>query len=93
MGFVVSGPARADEQFPPVRKRELFSLYVVAQWYGTGVGRALLAESLGDRPAQLWVARDNARARRFYEKCGFASDGTEKVETELDGLVEIRMVR
>jgi RimJ/RimL family protein N-acetyltransferase len=39
------------------------------------------------------VAKDNARARRFYEKNGFTADGTEHVDQDLDGLVEIRMVR
>lgn len=38
-------------------------------------------------------AKDNARARRFYDKNGFTADGTEQVDPDLDGLVEIRMVR
>jgi ribosomal protein S18 acetylase RimI-like enzyme len=40
---------------------------------GRGIGRVLLAEAraalsaLGCRPAVLWVAEANARARRFYD--------------------------
>jgi hypothetical protein len=26
----------------------------------------------------LWVLRDNARARRFYERSGFRADGVEE---------------
>jgi len=28
----------------------------------------------------LWVLEENARARRFYERAGWASDGTRKDE-------------
>ena len=43
--------------------------------------------------ASVWVAAENPRARRFYEKLGFAPDGAEKVEEHLGNLLDIRMVR
>ena len=41
----------------------------------------------------LWVLEANSRARRFYEKCGFTFDGTQK-EINIDKpLVEMRYNR
>jgi ribosomal protein S18 acetylase RimI-like enzyme len=93
VGFVVRGPAAEHQGHQPEREEQLYALYVLSTCYGHGVGQALLDQVLGERPAQLWVARDNARARRFYERNGFTADGTEQVDPDLDGLVEIRMVR
>ncbi len=93
VGFALRGPAVQHEGHRPVRDEQLYALYVLARWYGRGVGQSLLDQCLSGRPAQLWVAKDNARARRFYEKNGFTYDGTEQVDLDLDGLVEIRMVR
>lgn len=81
------------EEAEPAREVQLAMLYVLSPWYGTGVGQALLTQILGTEPAQLWVARENPRARRFYEKNGFVPDGFEQTDPDLDGLVEIRMVR
>lgn len=54
--------------------------------------RRTSAPCLAGRPAELWVAQDNARARRFYEKNGFVHEGDGKVDADLDGLIEARMV-
>jgi ribosomal protein S18 acetylase RimI-like enzyme len=93
VGFVAGGPAGEHLGQQPVRDEQLYALYVLSSCYGQGVGQALLDHALGERPAQLWVAKENTRARRFYEKNGFTADGTEQVDPELDGLLEIRMVR
>jgi GNAT superfamily N-acetyltransferase len=63
---------------------ELYALYVDTGHIGTGVGRALLKESvrqagaLGRPRMYLWVVRGNAPARRFYERAGFHADGAEE---------------
>jgi ribosomal protein S18 acetylase RimI-like enzyme len=93
VGFVARGPSAEHQGHPPQREEQLYALYVLASCYGQGVGQALLDQALGERPAQLWVAKDNPRARRFYEKNGFTADGTEQVDEDLDGLLEKRMVR
>ncbi len=58
-----------------VRDEELTMLYVLAEHHGSGAGQGLLDAVLGDRPASLWVADDNPRARAFYTRNGFVADG------------------
>ena len=74
---------------------EIFALYVLSEYYGTGVGRKLMDAGLeqlkGYPKACLWVLKDNGRAIRFYEKCGFRPDGKEMHSNNVDA-DEIRMV-
>ena len=83
----------ASRDTPPVRDEELVTLYLRAAHHGSGLGQALLDEVLADRPASLWVAEDNPRARRFYERNGFAADGAREVVEAWEGLAQVRMVR
>ena len=74
---------------------EIMAIHSLPESWGTGLGKALLAEALrqiGDRPVFLWAFRENKRARRFYEKNGFCWDGTQRV-SEFDGAVEVRYVK
>lgn len=74
---------------------EIFALYVLPEYWGTGVAQRLMdagAESLKTYPKiALWVLKENARAIRFYEKCGFRQDGSEKELPSLEA-AELRMV-
>lgn len=90
IGFAFAGQVR---DVAPVRELELYSLYILSSWYGSGVAAALLESCLREKPAQLWVAQQNARAIAFYRKHGFELDGTQKVEHRLDDLIEVRMIR
>ena len=78
------------------RVAELYALYVRPAWWSTGTGRALtdrvLARSVaaGYSSVTLWVLRDNRRARRFYERAGFAPDGATNVLTGLGDVLEVR---
>jgi GNAT superfamily N-acetyltransferase len=60
---------------------ELRDLYVVPAAWGTGVAGALMQAALGwiasrgADDAVLWVGEANLRARRFYEREGWAADG------------------
>ncbi|MFC7457459.1 GNAT family N-acetyltransferase [Brachybacterium sp. GCM10030267] len=90
VGLAASWPSRDPE---PVRERELSLLYIEQAWFGSGLGRALAESVIGEGPASVWVAEDNPRARRFYEKLGFAADGAAHVEEHLGNLRDIRMVR
>ena len=66
---------------------ELFCFYVEPFFKGQGIGRELLrnlfdeAERRHKKRIYAWVLKENASARRFYERNGFAADGRE-------GLVE-----
>lgn len=60
-----------------VRPEELTMIYVLAAAHGTGAGQELLDAVLGERPASLWVAADNPRARAFYRRNGFVADGAQ----------------
>ncbi|MGW4509301.1 N-acetyltransferase family protein [Streptomyces sp. NPDC004436] len=79
------------------RTGELYALYVLPALVGSGVGRTLIeavharARELGLGRLLLWVLEDNARARRFYERAGYAADGAVQAD-EYDGvsLPEVR---
>ena len=90
VGFV--GYGDRGEEAPGVG--EIFALYILSEYYGTGLGRRLMEaglERLRDYPRVcLWVLKENARAIRFYEKCGFLPDGAEMVSPNI-GAAEIRM--
>jgi ribosomal protein S18 acetylase RimI-like enzyme len=78
---------------------ELYALYVTPAWWSAGAGRALMGSVLsalaagGYRRVVLWVLADNARARRFYERAGFAADGGTNILTGLSGVLEVRYSR
>ena len=74
---------------------EIFALYVLSEYYGKGVGQRLMDAALerlkGYPRICLWVLKENGRAIRFYEKCGFTVDGAEKYSDTL-AAAEIRML-
>lgn len=76
---------------------ELAALYVRPDRRYGGAGSALLTEGfrLMTQPLQvLWVLEGNAPARRFYERHGFAFDGTRKAADRIPGApVEVRYRR
>jgi len=92
-GFSGYGPCRDPDK---AGAGEVYALYVGQQWWGQEVGEALLDAAVeglrreGYAEFVLWVLRDNARARRFYEKQGWVFDGTEQVSQW--GPVESRYV-
>lgn len=97
IGFVSYGPSR-DEDLP--ESGEIWALYARPRVWKTGVGRDLTAVALerlradGFDSACLWVLRDNAIGRRFYETAGFRLDGATKVELhDGDEMPMVRYVR
>jgi GNAT superfamily N-acetyltransferase len=96
VGHASAGPSRPNGTAgAPVRDRELWSAYVLASEYGTGLASRLLEAVLpAGAPAELWVFEANPRARAFYAKHGFVPDGARHVfGPELAHQPEIRMVR
>jgi ribosomal protein S18 acetylase RimI-like enzyme len=94
VGFVTVAPSR-DDDLPGLG--EVCAVYVAPERWRSGAGSALLAQAeslLGDagfNEAHLWVLEDNTRARRFYERAGWAPDGARKI-AEIGGrpLAEVR---
>jgi len=67
----------ADEDANPARDGELDMIYTDPDFWGHGVGRALLAATVdvlsarGFAEATLWTAEENLRPRRVYEAAGW----------------------
>lgn len=90
----------------PARNREgrewgeIVSIYLLPEKWGCGYGNDLFLKALcklnrdGFRNCCLWVLKENGRARKFYEKHGFAkSGGQRKLEIAGYGVEEIEYVR
>ena len=79
-------------------KGEIVSLHTLPHSWGTGIAVALLADVLkcmrvnGLDTVYLWTFEKNVRARRFYEKNGFCTDGTVRMSC-YDREPEVRYVR
>lgn len=74
---------------------EIISFYFLPEAWGQGYAVSLMGflleklRSMGCAKAHVWVLKDNARARRFYEKRGFhRTDGEKPItlggETQLN---------
>lgn len=64
---------------------ELSALYFLPEYWGQGYSKFAMTYvcqilcKQGCTKLSLWVLEANARARRFYEKCGFVYDGMNKI--------------
>ena len=84
VGFVSAGPCRHEDG-----AGEVYAIYVRPAAWGTGSGWALMDAAVAWlaerwREAILWVAEENPRARRFYERYGWVSETT-RVEEVVPG--------
>ncbi|MBO4422329.1 MAG: GNAT family N-acetyltransferase [Clostridia bacterium] len=93
VGFVGYGKCRNDD-LPGAG--EVFAIYILKEYYGKGVGKALMDAALGllsEYPqVAVWVLQGNERAIRFYQKCGFCFDGKKEIKTIGKDITELRMV-
>jgi ribosomal protein S18 acetylase RimI-like enzyme len=66
---------------------EVMAINLDPDFIGQGLGRQLFEATVDDlrqggfREAILWVLKDNARARRFYEIAGWECDGTIQIDS------------
>jgi ribosomal protein S18 acetylase RimI-like enzyme len=92
VGFAGGGPRRGDS---PPHDAEVYAIYVLRAARQRGCGRRLLAalaaalRARGFTSLCLWVLRENAQARRFYERLGGQVVGE---RTEVDGEQELNEV-
>ena len=90
VGFAYVGPS--DDSAADPGTGHIYSLHVDPDLQRHGIGRRLLDETMhrfaaaGNTAATLWVVTDNHTARRFYERLGWAPDGTvERQSLALEG--------
>lgn len=76
---------------------EVFSIYVLAEYHGKGVGYALMNAAVARlseyKEIAVWVLKGNERAIRFYERYGFRFDGTEAEIMLGTPNTELRMIK
>jgi ribosomal protein S18 acetylase RimI-like enzyme len=77
VGFVSVGESRDEDA--RAGDGELWAIYVEPDLIGTGIGTELLNYGEAEMArsytgATLWVFEENAQARRFYERHGWAPD-------------------
>ena len=89
IGLSWAGPSRDDDAPTPL---ELYAIYARQSWRGTGLGHRLLDLAIGNQPATVWVLEANHRARTFYQRHGFTTDGAHLDEPYF-AVPEIRMTR
>lgn len=75
---------------------EIVAFYLLEEYWGNGLGKEMMAnalhimQSMKYTDACLWVFKENTRARKFYEKCGFIPDGAEKISKFGNNAIEVR---
>jgi ribosomal protein S18 acetylase RimI-like enzyme len=78
-GWFAGGPSRDDDRHETTG--EVWAVYVHPDLWRGGIGTALMSAGLdrlaaqGYTEATLWVLEANRRARGFYERFGFRTDG------------------
>jgi ribosomal protein S18 acetylase RimI-like enzyme len=85
VGFASIGPSR-DTDSDPTKCGEISAIYFHPDFWRQGLGRKLCnkafseLEEMGFSEVTVWVLKDNALARRFYESIGFDDTGDIKAD-------------
>ena len=91
VGWISFGPSR-DHDADPQRVGEVMAVYVLAEHWGSGVGRRLWLAALarlaeqGYEKVTLWVLVENVRAIRFYQAAGLAEEPETRRMLERGGM-------
>ncbi len=85
VGFSSAGKARDSDLNNHLA--ELYTLYLLSDFWGKGYGKQLYQETLkelttrGFKQLSLWVLESNKRGRTFYEAMDLRPDGQSKTES------------
>ena len=102
VGFASVGrysPVEAAGDPESVDAGQVYAIYVSPGRWSTGAGHALMRASVdhlaahGFTDIRLWVLDTNERARRFYERFGYVTDGGEQLDDGFPGIPPLREVR
>lgn len=93
VGFACYGPSSQKDL---EEAGELYAIYILADYYGQGIGYQLVKAALEQMKnydiISLWVLKGNDRALSFYNKIGFKCDGITKTVTLGAEQTEQRMI-
>jgi ribosomal protein S18 acetylase RimI-like enzyme len=94
---IVAGREPTGDREPIPGLAHLWMLFIREPWWGTGLATSLLAMAVAEATARgyeamrLYTPAGQARARRFYEREGWTTDGVLRYEPMLAfDLVEYR---
>jgi GNAT superfamily N-acetyltransferase len=88
VGFAYGGPSRVEDALHPA---EIYAIYVLPAHQGHGHGAALMragareVHERGWRGMLIWVLRENAPSRRFYERMGGRHLRDREEDREIEG--------
>lgn len=88
VGFCYGGPSR---EFDPLHPGEIYAIYVLPEHQGHGHGSALIRAGAREIVARgwggmlIWVLRENAASRLFYERMGGRHQPDGDIEREIEG--------
>jgi GNAT superfamily N-acetyltransferase len=91
VGYIAIVPARTNGELrrPIPGVGQVWHLFVVREWWGTGVATRLLSDGMSYAlrreytEVRLWTPRDSPRARAFYEREGWSPSGAERYADDL----------
>jgi ribosomal protein S18 acetylase RimI-like enzyme len=95
VGFARGGPIRSKGADLLATEAELFAIYLIDAVKRQGIGRRLMGgvfdhlAAQGFSSAGLWVLKDNAPARRFYEALGGEAGPEQTFDVRGQRLIEI----
>ena len=78
---------------------ELHYIYLHPEYFRQGIGAFAMefvfekVRELGKRYVCLWVFAENEDSIKFYEKCGFRTDGKTKIQERGKAMEIIRMIK
>ncbi|MBM6596199.1 GNAT family N-acetyltransferase [Microvirga pudoricolor] len=95
VGFARGGPLRGKEPMLLGTETELYAIYLIDKVKRQGLGRRMMRDVFnhlathGFASVGLWVLKENAPARRFYERLGGVAGPEQSFDIRGDWVTEI----